>query len=914
VQFMRQPSRCKVHAAQANSRSTRTRSEGSLARHLAGSPSPSSRVMGFSATSRQPVLGHYLPNRAPRAGACQPSSTLGKSINKQVIELALSISRAVLGINNRIVSRVRSGWARAPGRPKPGIFGTLSSEQVMGCNRLVAAGVMIIALCGGGDVLLRQHWLAPVLVWTGAAVGMFVWAGAGRRQANLRRIVGMALDVYGATTMLIAGGSETAFLYAVYLWVIIGYGFRFGVNYLVATSVSSIIGFALVIWIDPFWNSHLSLSFGLLAGLGVLPAYSYGLMRQLAKARRRAERADRAKSLFLASVSHELRTPLHAIIGTAEALRGTTLDSNQFSMVETINTAADGQLSLVRDLLEFARTNGEEIGKTLERFDLVELLGKVISIAAVEGGRKGLLVGSHITARTPLRLFGDERRIREVLLNLSTNATKFTGYGSVTISADGIIDNKGMVTLHLEVMDTGVGIAPEHLGKIFDPFTQADESIFNRFGGTGLGLALCQQQVNAMGGEIQVESTPGAGSTFRVTLPLQASAEAELVPAPSRILVVATSAAEASAVRHGMEAIPRLRENGVELIVSLGQHPANQNQADAMIHVSASPVDGLPSREIREHYATSVNAQSNGVELQRAVRIASLQSARVRAVAKRQDVDTLIAPADNLKGCRVLVADDNTVNRSLVSRMLSSAGAVVILAGDGEEALAILSEGNVDLGLLDVNMPKLNGIEAAQLFQLAAAGSQRIPLVALTADASTDTQAQCLQAGMAACLVKPIRTAALLESLNGVLGIHKGESTSRPPSPSVSIPRLDTRLLDELENLGDHEFLKQLVADWKRDSLASLTSLTVAVASQDVHCFRFEAHSISSAAANLGARALQQMCSPLSRITEEDFRSDGMQLITDLRLEWDRTALDFDRRLTAGAGHGVGTGSQRLTI
>lgn len=825
-----------------------------------------------------------------------------------------SISRAVLGIKKRMISRVRSDWTPAVGRLKRGIFGGLSSEQVMGLNRLAAAGAMIVALCATGDATLREHWLAPVLVWTGAAVGMFVWSGMSRRRAVLRRSIGVVLDVYGATTMLIAGGSETAFLYAVYLWVIIGYGFRFGLNYLILTSVASITGFSLVIWVDPFWNSHLSLSFGLLAGLAVLPAYSHALIGQLAKARKRAEMADRAKSLFLASVSHELRTPLHAIIGTAEALRGTTLDSNQSSMVETINTAADGQLSLVSDLLEFARTNGKEIGKTLEEFDLVELLGKVVSIAAVEGRRKGLLVGSHITARTPLKLLGDQRRIREVLLNLSSNAVKFTHHGSVTISADGIINGEEVVTLHLEVMDTGVGIAPEHLGKIFDPFTQADESIFNRFGGTGLGLALCQQQVNAMGGEIQVESTPAAGSTFRVTLSLQTSAEATVVHAPSRILVVATSAAEASAVRHGMEAIPRLRENGVEVAVSLEQHSANQNHADAMIHVSATRVDGLPSREIRERYATSVSTQSNGVELQRAVRIASLQSARVRAVATRQDADTLISAADNLNGCRVLVADDNMVNRSLVSRMLSSAGALVTLAGDGEEALAILSEGNLDLGLLDVNMPKLNGIEAAQLYQFAAAGSQRIPLVALTADASTDTQAQCLQAGMAACLVKPIRTAALLESLNGVLGIHKSESISRPSGPSVSIPRLDSRLLDELENLGDHEFLEQLVVDWKRDSFASLTSLTVAVASQDVHCFRFEAHSISSAAANLGARALQQMCSPLSRIAEESFRSDGMRLVTDLRLEWDRTALDFDRRLTAGADPGVGTDSQRLTI
>ncbi len=211
--------------------------------------------------------------------------------------MALSISQAVLGIKKRMVSRVRSGWTPAVGRLKRRIFGRLSSEQVMGLNRLAAAGAMIVALCASGDAMLREHWLAPVLVWTGAAVGMFVWSGMRRRYAVLRRSIGVVLDVYGATTMLIAGGSETAFLYAVYLWVIIGYGFRFGVNYLILTSAASITGFALVIWMDPFWNSHLSLSFGLLAGLAVLPAYSHALIGQLAKARRRAEMADRAKDL-----------------------------------------------------------------------------------------------------------------------------------------------------------------------------------------------------------------------------------------------------------------------------------------------------------------------------------------------------------------------------------------------------------------------------------------------------------------------------------------------------------------------------------------------------------------------------------------------------------------------------------------
>lgn len=776
---------------------------------------------------------------------------------------------------------------------------------------------MMLVLWAIDDELLTARWSGPTLIWIILAAVMFYYSGARHRFVDLRRGIGLVLDVSGATIMLIAGGSETAFLYAVYLWVIIGYGFRFGVKYLISASFLSIVGFAFVIQTDSFWVTYRSLSLGLLAGLAVLPAYSSALIHQLAKARQRAERADRAKSLFLASVSHELRTPLHAIVGTAEALRATLLDSDQSGMVETINIAAEGQIALVSDLLKFAKTGVEHSQKVSEEFDLVELIGKVVAIAAVDGRKKGLLVSSHITARTPLRLRGDERRIREVLLNLCSNAIKFTDRGSVTISADGVVDEARNVAFRFEILDTGIGIATKYLENIFGLFTQADETIHKRFGGTGLGLSLCRQQVQLMEGKIGAESTLNAGSTFWINLTLQAVSGIETPLAPSRILVIADSALAASVTRERLEELPGLRESGLvfDVILEQGQDTRRQT-ADAMIYASSNAAGGLPNRTIRERFSTSVSVQSTGVELQRAVRIASLHSVQVRAAVTHLAMDKSISMAEELKGCRILVADDNKVNRSVMERMLSRAGAIVTLAADGEEALALLSEGNVDLGLLDVNMPGLSGIEVAQFYQFAAVGKRRAPLIAITADESADTQAQCLQAGMTACLVKPIRTATLFDTLKGVLETSvKIKLTLTPTSPVEATPRLDHKTLAELEALGGLEFLRQLVSDFKHDCLTSLSLLTAALSFQDVQRFRFEAHSICSTAGNLGARALQEICSPLGRITEDAFRSEGARLVAQLRQEWDRTSLELDQRLTAGTGPsmGSGVGGRQLT-
>ena len=768
----------------------------------------------------------------------------------------------------------------------PGVRG----EYVMALNRIGFGTIMLALAKLFGGALPIAAWASSIEVWLACSFALLGFLSAGTRHASIRRCLAIVLDVAGTTILLIAGGQQTAFLWVVYQWIIIGNGFRFGGHYTLAGSVLSIIGFGLVIESDPFWREHRSLSSGLLAGLVVLPAYSFVLIRQLSKARQLAERAAEAKSLFLASVSHELRTPLNAIIGMAELLQATPLDPAQAEMVGTINAAADGQLSLIQDVLTFTSLEVEQARLNVIAFDLVALVGGVRAIIAPGARKKGLLLNVFITSRTPQLLQGDERRIREVLLNVMSNAVKFTSRGSVTLSVDGVPASDGRVRLSFEVMDTGIGIKAEAQAKIFNLFTQADETVLDRFGGTGLGLALCDRQVRLMNGAIGVHSELGAGSTFWIDLELTlaSSAVAPATP-PVRLVQVAGDGPGFAA-----DLAPRLAAFACDAadapavaVVPPGSEGLVPPGVGALIELVEFAAPGLPPRPVRERFVTSVARDAGEAEWQRAVRIAAAACSRA---AKPAAADPAGAPGavdpSRLAGRTVLIADDNGINRTILAQMLDGFGVRPVFAADGEEALAILTEGAVDAALLDVNMPVMNGIEAAKLYAFATLGRQAVPLIGLTADATAATRDRCLAAGMARCLAKPVRTAELVEALLGVVSAAPDNPAPRvtPPPPPVATLHLAT--LNALQDLGGAEFVARLIDDFGRDGEALLDEIEVACTVPDVGLFRATAHSLTSIAANMGASAIAERCGRWQHMAEAEFMDRRGDLVGELRRAW----------------------------
>ena len=498
----------------------------------------------------------------------------------------------------------------------------LRGEYAMSVNRITFGCIMLVSTWLLGNSLPFERWAPWILSWIGLSIGLLASLVLLPAAGVLRRSLAIVVDVAGTTILLTAGGEATAFLYVVYHWIIIGNGFRFGGKYTVAGSIVSIAGFSLVISSDSFWREHSSLSLGLLSGLVVLPAYSFVLIRQLTKARQQAERADQAKSLFLASISHELRTPLNAIIGTAELLSGTRLDRAQAEMVATIDTAADGQLSLIQDVLAFSSIEAGQGQVNVAPFDLVALFGAVRAVIAPAVRKKGLLFNCFISARTPLQLLGDERRLREVLLNICSNAVKFTPTGSITLAADGLDEGDGLVQLRFEVVDTGIGIKPEAQARIFELFTQADETVLDRFGGTGLGLALCERQVALMGGSIGVFSLPERGSTFWITLELSRASTPEPDSPPVRLLPVLNDPEWRRTAESLAALFPAADDAPVVALVEPGNEHLIPPGTDALIEVVALISAHIPPRTVRERYSTMLDRHSPPQEWRRAVRIA----------------------------------------------------------------------------------------------------------------------------------------------------------------------------------------------------------------------------------------------------------------------------------------------------
>src|SRR4051794_16923877 len=390
----------------------------------------------------------------------------------------------------------------------------------MSFNRLIFAAVFALYLPTLGAPILAAG-LPMLAVWGACALGIFLHIRVSPAVSTPRRAFALLVDTGFLSAFLHVGGAWAAPFFPVYLWVALGNGFRFGPAWLLAGMAAFVAGFGAVTLTTPYWRALPELAIGLLLGPVILALYAATLIRKLSQARLAAEQASEAKTRFLAGVSHELRTPLNAIIGMGGLLRTTPLDGGQQEMAQTIDMAARGLLGQINGLLDIARIEAGATVMRSESVDLAALLAEIRGLLLAQAREKGLLLRLHATPRTPRRILADSAALRDILLNLGGNAVKFTASGSVTIAADAEPGEGDALSLRLEVSDTGIGIGEAAQSRIFERFSQADESIAGRFGGTGLGLALCKGLVELAGGRLGLRSRPGEGSCFHVLLPVR---------------------------------------------------------------------------------------------------------------------------------------------------------------------------------------------------------------------------------------------------------------------------------------------------------------------------------------------------------------------------------------------------------
>lgn len=716
--------------------------------------------------------------------------------------------------------------------------------------------------------------------------------------SQIRRICGAVLDMGMLSWLMYYSGAETVPFFLIYLWVILGNGFRFGLTNLYISQAIAILGFSgVVIWSD-FWQQHFIFGISLLLTICLLPLYAGFLIKKLHAAVNMAKQANEAKSRFLANMSHELRTPLNGVIGMGDLLRETKLNYEQQELVNTMHSSANALLELIENVLDIAKIEAGKILIESKDFDLHGLVNSVIYMLAPMGEKKELTVSCTFDPETPFALKGDQQHLRQVLINLVNNAIKFTEKGSIILSVTLIGGTESTPRIRFEITDTGIGIADKNIHKIFDDFTQADASTHRSFGGTGLGTTISKELVELMDGDIGVTSQLENGSTFWFEIPFLASTNPETSISENHVLLLAgedtasiirpslkywqvnfdwvrTSTRAISQMIHAdddanpyetivVDQSCLIDINAVQFAQMVKSEGLLENTSMVLINSSDTMIDANKSNHF--YISTIANPEDKRpfFNALHAAQSVNLNDSKIVTMAEHY------AKQAGATALNILVAEDNLVNQQVIEGILRNAGHNVRIANSGDKALDLLSDelDNIDMLILDMNMPEISGIEVVKSLRFMDTSAQ-LPVIMLTADATPEAKEASLSAGANRFLTKPIDARGLLECIASLSkNIRKSKAEKAPARASgtqlhsnfAESKWYDNVVLHELDILGDDpDFIKTLLRNFEKEGTQHILNTKRAMY-DDYLEYRENLHALKGSATELGANKLVEIC------------------------------------------------------